>query len=167
MKRIGIISDTHSCYDARFREHFHDCDQIWHAGDVGDWSVLEQLQSFCPVVQAVHGNCDHGDVRRLCPEIITDEIEGVRLFMTHIGGYPGRYQPGLKNLLREQATNLYICGHSHILKVMRDPELGLLHINPGAAGTQGWQLQRTLVKLDLDHGMISNLKVIELGKLMR
>lgn len=165
MKRIGILSDTHSCWDDRYAKHFADCDEIWHAGDIGDISIIRRLEEIAPV-RAVCGNVDHGEVRRICPELMQFELEGVKVWMTHIGGYPGRYAPGVKKLLREGGIKLMVDGHSHILKVVPDPELGLLHVNPGAAGQQGWQRVRTLVKLTLDSGDIRNLDVITLGKLI-
>ena len=163
MKRIGLLSDTHSCWDERYRKHFADCDEIWHAGDIGDMSILEQLREIAPV-RAVRGNIDHGDVARICPEVHEFEIEGVKVWMTHIGGYPGRYSPGVKKLLHDEKIKLMISGHSHILKVMPDKELNMLHVNPGAAGYHGWQKVRTLVRLTLDKGTITGLEVIELGK---
>lgn len=164
MKRIGILSDTHSCWDDRYATHFAGCDEVWHAGDVGDVSILRRLEEIVPVVRAVSGNIDHGDVRRICPEIQEFEVEGVRVWMTHIGGYPGKYSPGVKRILREEGIKLMVSGHSHILKVIPDHELGLLHINPGAAGYHGWQKVRTLIRCTLDHGTICDLDVIELGK---
>ncbi len=164
MKRIGILSDTHSCWDDRFAKHFADCDEIWHAGDVGDISVIRRLEEVVPVVRAVAGNIDHGEVCRRCKELEIFEIEGVKVLMTHIGGYPGHYSPGMKRLLFENRINLMVDGHSHILKVMWDDELSTLHINPGAAGYHGWQKERTLVRLVIDNGQIKDLEVIELGK---
>lgn len=164
MKRIGILSDTHSCWDDRYAVHFADCDEVWHAGDIGDASILQHLEEIVPVVRAVSGNIDHGDVRRLCPEVQEFEVEGVRVWMTHIGGYPGKYSPGVKKILRDERIKLMVSGHSHILKVIPDPELKLLHINPGAAGYYGWQKVRTLIRCTLDSGTISELDVIELGK---
>ena len=164
MKLIGILSDTHSCWDDRYAKHFKVCDEIWHAGDIGDISIVKRLEEICPVVRAVSGNIDHGEVRRLCPEVISFEVEGVKVWLTHIGGYPGRYSPGVKSILREEGIKLMVTGHSHILKVMPDKELGLLHINPGAAGYHGWQKERTLVKLSIDSGVIKELDVITLGK---
>lgn len=164
MKRIGILSDTHSCWDQRYERHFTGCDEIWHAGDIGDISILQKLEELAPVVRAVAGNIDHGTVRRKCREIEIFEIEGVRVMLTHIGGYPGKYHPGIKTMLRDNAIKLFVDGHSHILKVMFDRELDTLHINPGAAGTQGWQQQRTLVKLTIDNGTMKDLEVIELSK---
>lgn len=164
MKLIGILSDTHSCWDDRYAKHFSDCDEIWHAGDIGDITIIERLKGVCPVVRAVAGNIDGGEVRRKCKEVESFELEGVKVWMTHIGGYPGRYSPGVKKLLQNEGVKLMVCGHSHILKVLPDRELGLLHVNPGAAGYHGWQKVRTLVKLTIDNGSISELDVIELGK---
>lgn len=164
MKRIGILSDTHSCWDDRYAAHFKDCDEIWHAGDVGDIGIIRRLEEVVPVVRAVRGNIDHGDVCRRCGEIEQFTVEGLNVWMTHIAGYPGRYSPGVKRLLAENRVNIMVAGHSHILKVMPDPELGLLHINPGAAGYHGWQKQRTLVRLTLDARTIGDLEVIELGR---
>ena len=163
MKRIGILSDTHSCWDDRYAKHFAQCDEIWHAGDIGDISIIEQLEAIAPTVRSVYGNIDHGQVCRRCKEVEIFEVEGVKVFMTHIGGYPGKYSPGLAKILAEENIKLFISGHSHILKVKADPRLGLLHVNPGAAGYHGWQKVRTLVRLILDNGNITDLEVIELA----
>lgn len=164
MKKIGILSDTHSCWDDRYAAHFRDCDEIWHAGDVGDIDIIRRLEQVCPVVRAVRGNIDHGDVCRRCPESLEFTVEGVSVFLTHIGGYPGRYAPGIRQHLGHSGPRIMVAGHSHILKLMPDRELNLLHINPGAAGYHGWQKQRTLVRLTLDAGTIAGLEVIELGR---
>ena len=164
MKRIGILSDTHSCWDDRYAVHFADCDEIWHAGDVGDISIITRLEEIAPVVRAVAGNIDHGDVRRRCNEVEEFEIEGIKVWMTHIGGYPGRYAVGVRPILRTHNINLMVTGHSHILKVMWDREHDVLHINPGAAGYHGWQKERTLVKLTIDGNNMKDLEVIELAK---
>lgn len=165
MKRIGLLSDTHSCWDDRFATHFAGCDEIWHAGDVGCIDVIACLEGVAPVVRAVRGNIDSGAVVRRCKEIECFETEGVKVWMTHIGGYPGRYVPGVRRMLAEERPKLMVCGHSHILRVQYDKELQLLHINPGAAGYHGWQRERTLVRFILDDGDIRDLEVIELGKL--
>lgn len=165
MKTIGLLSDTHSCWDDRYAIHFKDCDEIWHAGDIGCADVIDRLQAVAPVVRAVRGNIDHGPLLRRCPEIQQFEVEGVKVWMTHIGGYPGRYAPGVRRMLIDARPRLMIAGHSHILKVMYDQELDLLHVNPGAAGYHGWQQQRTLMRLQLENGAVSDLQVIELGKL--
>lgn len=162
-KVIGILSDTHSCWDERFRTHLTGCDEIWHAGDIGDPSILDSLSEIAPV-RAVCGNIDHGEVRRRCPEVLDFSIDGLHVWMTHIAGYPGRYSPGVAKILKEGEVGLMVCGHSHILKVIHDDRLGLLHINPGAAGWHGWQKERTLVRLTLNDGVPSELEVINLGK---
>lgn len=164
MKRIGILSDTHSCWDDRYGHHFADCNEIWHAGDIGDITIIEKLEQICPMVRAVCGNIDGATVRRQCPESLEFETEGVKVWLTHIAGYPGKYAPGVKQLLRDKAIRLMVCGHSHILKVIPDRDLQLLHVNPGAAGYHGWQKERTLIKLTLDSGHITECDVIELGK---
>lgn len=163
MKQIGILSDTHSCHDDRYEYYFKDCDEIWHAGDIGDIAILEKLREISPVVRAVAGNIDHGIVKRQCNELEIFQVEDVKVLLTHIGGYPGRWSPGMKKLLRENHIQLMVDGHSHILKVMYDPELKLLHINPGAAGNQGWQKVRTLIRLKIDGEEIKDCEIIELG----
>lgn len=162
MKKIGILSDTHSCWDDRYATYFSDCDEIWHAGDLGDISIAERLEGVAPL-RAVSGNIDHGIVRRKYPELDIFEVEGVKVLLTHIGGYPGRWQKGMKTLLKENGIKLMVDGHSHILRIMFDHELELLHINPGAAGRQGWQKVRTLVTVMLDNGDIRDCNVIEFG----
>lgn len=165
MKKIGILSDTHSCWDDRFAFHFKDCDEIWHAGDVGDISVIARLEGICPTVRVVSGNIDSGEVKRRYSEIEQFTVEGINVLMTHIGGYPGRYAAGIPQLIKDSAARLFVAGHSHILKVMYDDRLGCLHINPGAAGYQGWQRERTLIRLEIDGADMKNLEVIELGKI--
>lgn len=164
MTKIGIISDTHGCWDKRYALHFKDCDEIWHAGDVGDIEIIHRLQEVAPTVRAVYGNADHGAVRRTLPEVQDFSVEGLHVRMMHIGGYPGRYAPGVARLLREENVQMMVCGHSHILKVIPDPLTHMLHINPGAAGQQGWHKVRTLVRLDIDAGKPTNLEVIELSR---
>lgn len=163
MKRIGILSDTHGKWDDRFAKYFADCDEIWHAGDIGDYSIIERLKEVAPVVRAVSGNVDHGEVRRKCHELEIFEIEEATVLLTHIGGYPGKWSPGMTKLLRDNHVNLMVDGHSHILKVMHDPKLDILHINPGAAGLQGWHKKRTLVRLIIDGRDFRDCEVIELG----
>lgn len=165
MKTIGLLSDTHSCWDDRYVRHFAGCDEIWHAGDIGDISIIERLEQIAPVVRAVAGNIDGAEIRRKCPEVQRFTVEGVKVWMTHIGGYPGKYSRGVKAILQDAGIKLMISGHSHILKVIPDRELGLLHVNPGAAGYHGWQKVRTLIKMTLDKGNIVGLDVIELGKM--
>lgn len=162
MRRIGILSDTHSCWDDRFEQYFRDCDEIWHAGDLGDITIAERLEDIAPL-RAVSGNIDHGQVRRRFPEVDIFRVEGVNVLLTHIGGYPGKWAPGMKSLLKKNGINLMVDGHSHILKIIFDRELNLLHVNPGAAGRQGWQKKRTLVRLTIDGSDIRDCEIIELG----
>lgn len=162
MKRIGIISDTHGCWDDRFAKYFSDCDEIWHAGDIGDYTIVENLNEIAKV-RAVRGNIDHGMVQRKCNELEIYEVEGIKVLLTHIGGYPGKWSKGMKRLLMENGIKLMVDGHSHILKIMYDNELDLLHINPGAAGHAGWHKVRTLVKLSIDGKNMRDCEVIELN----
>lgn len=163
MKRIGIISDTHHCWDDRFAEHFSDCDEVWHVGDIGDYSIIEKLRDVVPTVRAVSGNIDSGHVRRNCKELEIFQVEGVKVLLTHIGGYPGKWSKGMKKLLIDEDINLMVDGHSHILKIIYDNQLDLLHINPGAAGKSGWHKVRTLVKLTIDGHDMRDCEVIELA----
>lgn len=163
MRLIGILSDTHGQLDARIATYFHKCDEIWHAGDIGSEELLDSLEGLCPIVRAVYGNIDGASIRRRCKEVECFTTEGVKVWMKHIGGYPNRYAPGVKAQLLEEMPQIFVSGHSHILKIVYDKSLNLLHINPGAAGRQGWQSARTLVRLSLDNGTISNCEVIELG----
>ncbi len=162
MKRIGILSDTHGYWDDRYLEYFAECDEIWHAGDIGSYDLIRRLEEFRPI-KAVCGNCDGGDTRKTYPELLEWECENTRVMMTHIGGYPGKYAPGIRKILSEKRPQLFIAGHSHILKVMFDKQMNLLYINPGAAGIMGWHKVRTLIRVTLSQGNFSNLEVIELG----
>jgi len=162
MRKIGLLSDTHGFLDESVFIHFKDCDEVWHAGDFGSLDIIDKLTAFKPF-RGVWGNIDDKDIRAVCPENQRFECEGVDVWMTHIGGYPGRYSPLIKEELIGNPPKLFICGHSHILKVQFDPKLQLLHINPGAAGKQGWHTVRTLIRFDIDNERILNLEVIELG----
>lgn len=162
MRRIGILSDTHAFWDNKYLEYFEECDEIWHAGDIGSTEVAERLAAF-RTLRAVAGNCDGGDLRRMFPQRLRWTCEGADILMTHIGGYPGRYDRSVVRQLIERPPKLFVCGHSHILKVQYDRSLGLLHINPGAAGLQGWHQVRTLIRLTVDEGQFCDLEVIELG----
>lgn len=163
MRRIGLLSDTHAYWDDRYLRHFESCDEIWHAGDIGSWEVAQRLQEFRPL-RAVTGNCDGGDLRMRYPEKLRWTCEGADILMTHIGGYPGRYAPPIARQIYERPPKLFICGHSHILKVQYDERLGLLHINPGAAGLQGWHQVRTLIRFSIENASFSDLEVIEMPR---
>lgn len=162
MKRIGILSDTHGFWDDRYLAHFADCDEIWHAGDIGSMSIIRQLETLCPV-RAVYGNIDGRDARLLLSETLRFRIEECNVMMKHIGGYPGRYDASVRNAIYNEQPDLFVSGHSHILKVMFDKTINCLHINPGAAGRQGWQQARTLVKVSIDKKAFKDLEVIELS----
>ena len=163
MKKIGLLSDTHAWWDDRYLHYFEECDEIWHAGDIGSMEVAQRLAEF-RTLRAVCGNCDGGDLRRLYPTVLRWPCEGADVLMTHIGGYPGHYDPSVRQQLFARPPRLFISGHSHILKVQYDERLGLLHINPGAAGLQGWHKVRTLVRFVVDEGQFRNLEVIEIPR---
>ena len=163
MTRIGLISDTHGYLDPKVLEYFKDCDEIWHAGDIGDAKISDTLSTF-KKYRAVFGNIDGTEIRAMHPLVEYFTCEEVKVLITHIGGYPSHYSPEAKKLLQEKRPNLFICGHSHILKVMNDKDLNLLHINPGAAGKQGMHKVRTIVRFSVNGKRIEDLEVIELGK---
>ena len=182
MTKIGLLSDTHGLLDKRVFEHFEPCDEIWHAGDIGSAEVLRALREFRPT-RAVFGNIDGGEVRYSLSEFYRFRVEELNVLMTHIGGYPGKYNPWLipwfeKSLKAKQTVNssaedksfnrddidLFVCGHSHILKVQYDKHYQFLTLNPGAAGKSGWQTVQTLLRFTIDGQKIDNLEVIELER---
>jgi putative phosphoesterase len=157
-----LLSDTHSYMDERILEFASHADEIWHAGDIGDLKVTDELTKKAPV-RAVYGNIDNAEIRREFPLNNRFEVEGVDVLMTHIGGYPGKYSPAIRDEIYSNPPKLFICGHSHILKVMPDRKLNLLHMNPGACGNHGFHQVRTMLRFTIDMGKIENLEVIELG----
>ena len=163
MKRIGLIADTHNYLDEAVFKHFANVDEIWHAGDFGTATIANALKAFKPL-RGVYGNIDGYDIRSEFPEELIFNCENVKVFMKHIGGYPNRYAPGVKNMIIKEQPQLFISGHSHILKVMYDEKLKCLHMNPGAAGIQGWHKIKTLIRFVIDGKEIKNCEVIELGK---
>ena len=164
MTKIGLISDTHGYLDERVFEYFAGCDEIWHAGDIGDLAVMKRLEVFKPTV-GVYGNIDGADIRHIYPEDQVFEREGKTIWITHIGGYPPRYNRRVLKELDTIKPYLFICGHSHIVKVLTDKaRLPLIHINPGAAGMQGFHKMRTIMRFDLTTEGVKNLQLIELGK---
>lgn len=162
MTRIGLISDTHYFLDEAVFEHFKNCDEVWHGGDFGNAEIAEKLTAFRPLT-GVYGNIDGPDVRSVYPEQLVFMCEGVKVMMRHIGGYPPKYNPETKKEILLHQPQLFISGHSHILKVMYDEKLKCLHMNPGAAGKQGWHKVRTLIRFAIDGKEIKNCEVIELG----
>ena len=163
MKKIGLLSDTHGYWDERYVRHFESCDEIWHAGDIGSIEVADRLAAFRPL-RAVYGNIDGRELRLRFPQTLRFEVEGAQVIIKHIGGYPGHYDPSVRGSLLTRPPQLFISGHSHILKVKYDKTLSMLHINPGAAGKQGFHRVRTLVRFVVDQGCFSDLEVIELGE---
>jgi len=161
MMRIGLISDTHSYLDDAVFKHFDQCDEIWHAGDFGTLELADKLSSFKPL-RGVYGNIDGKDIRLVYPEKIRFVCEDTTVLMTHIGGYPGKYDPRIREEMQNNPPGLFISGHSHILKVMFDKKVNCLHLNPGAAGKHGWHKVRTLLRFSISEEKIHNLEVIEL-----
>ena len=156
------MSDTHGYVDEAVFTYFAECDEVWHAGDFGPVAVLDRLQAFKPL-RGVFGNIDGPEVRASVPRDLSWECEGLRVYMTHIGGYPGAYERRVKPELDARRPGLFICGHSHILKVIRDPARQLIHLNPGACGRQGWHVVRTLLRFTVSAGKPSAMEAIELG----
>lgn len=160
MKKILLLSDTHSYIDDTILKHVKNADEVWHAGDIGDLNVTDQIQKLKPL-RAVWGNIDSDKARAEFPEHNRFTVEGVDVWITHIGGYPGRYNIRVREVIKANPPKLFICGHSHILKVMPDKKLGLLHINPGAIGIHGFHKVRTMLRFTVDNGKIDNLEVIQ------
>lgn len=160
MTRIGLLSDTHGYLDPLIFDHFKDCDEIWHAGDFGTLSLVKELETFKPL-RGVYGNIDGNDIKAKFPLTLHFKCENVQVMMQHIGGYPGKYATGVKKAIRAHHTQLFISGHSHILKVMFDSELDCLHMNPGAVGKHGWHQIRTAIRFEIDGRDIKNCNVIE------
>ncbi|EOR92761.1 hypothetical protein ADIARSV_4043 [Arcticibacter svalbardensis MN12-7] len=162
MKRIGLLSDTHGYLDDSVFKHFDQCDEIWHAGDFGNIELADQLAAFKPL-RGVYGNIDGQDIRLTYPEDLHFKCEEVKVWMTHIGGYPGKYDARIRAELYNKPPKLFISGHSHILKVIFDKKIGTLHLNPGAAGKQGWHKVRSLLRFTISEEKIHTLEIIELG----
>ena len=162
MTRIGLVADTHGYLDESIFAHFNHCDEIWHAGDFGS-NVIEPLRGFKPL-KGVYGNIDDASIRNEFPEQLVFQCESVKVMMRHIGGYPPKYNPETRKELAVHQPQLFISGHSHILKVMYDEKIGCLHMNPGAAGKQGWHKVRTLIRFVIDGKEMKNCEVIELGR---
>lgn len=162
MKKIGLLSDTHSYLDEQIFELFADCDEVWHAGDFGEGQVLERLQTFKPL-RGVYGNIDTASVRAQMPENEIFDLEGLRVVMTHIGGSAQRYSARVRALLSQYQPHIFICGHSHILQIQPQAGFNCLHINPGAAGNEGWHKERTALRFSVEAAKIQNLELLRLG----
>ena len=163
MKKISLLSDTHSVLDERFIPHLKDSDEIWHAGDIGSLDIYDKLNEISKV-KAVYGNIDNHQIRITLASELFFKCEGVNIYMTHIGGYPGKYSKAVKEKIKRTKPDIFICGHSHILKVMNDKINNLLFINPGAAGNHGIHQVKTIVQFTIDEKNISDLKIIELKR---
>ncbi len=161
MTRVGLLSDTHGFCDDNLLEALRECDEIWHAGDVGHESVLHKLNALGKIFRGVYGNIDGKDIRIQLDKELLFAVDGCTIWMTHIGGYPGRYARGIREKLEEIRPDVFICGHSHILKVMPDKKLKLLHLNPGAVGKEGFHKARTILRFNIDQGKIRDLEVVE------
>jgi len=162
MQKIGLISDTHGYWEEKLYQTLADCDEIWHAGDIGNMDIADKMEAFKPV-RAVFGNIDDGAMRRRYAETLDFELEGVRVLMTHIGGRPPKYNKTALNLLQLHQPQLFIVGHSHILLVQYDAVFGCLHLNPGALGIEGWHKQRTAMTFVLNAGKIEQIQVVDFG----
>lgn len=160
MKKIGLISDTHGCFDERLREFLAGVDEIWHAGDIGSLELADRIAEFKPL-RAVYGNIDAAPTRRAFPKTLFFECEGFKILMTHIGGYSNRYEQSVAETITSKKPDIFISGHSHILKIFRDKTFNLLNINPGAAGCYGFHSVRTAVRFTLDNGEIGNMEIGE------
>lgn len=163
---IGLLSDTHGVFDAPFRDFLSPVDEIWHAGDIGGIATAEAIAEFKPL-KAVYGNCDGYDVRLEYPLFQLFDCDGTKVLMTHIGGYPGRYDPRARALIDEHRPDIFVCGHSHILKIVNDFKRNMLVINPGAAGIQGFHTVRTALRFRIDAGDIKDMEVFELDRKLR
>ena len=163
MLKIGLLSDTHGSLNPKAFDFFKDCDEIWHAGDIGLIKVADQLSSF-KTLRAVYGNIDGTSIRSQFPEILVFSAEEVKVLMIHVGGYPGHYPPAIRNLIAAERPKLFICGHSHILKVIYDQKVELLHINPGAAGHSGLHKSITMIRFVIDRDNIKDLEILDIPR---
>ena len=163
MKSIALLSDTHSVLDERFIRHLKNSDEIWHAGDIGSLEIYDKLKKLSNV-RAVYGNIDNHKIRITLASELFFKCEGINVYMTHIGGKPGKYSRGIKEKIEKTEPNVFVCGHSHILKIMNDKKNNLLYINPGAAGNHGIHQVKTIIRFNIDKKNIKDLKIIELKR---
>jgi len=162
--KIGLLSDTHSYLDPKILSYFNNCDEIWHAGDIGDATIVNELEKFKPL-RAVFGNIDDKDLQVRFPEDLWFTCEGLTVWMTHIGGAPPNYNPRIKKILKDKVPDIFICGHSHILRVKKDPAYkNMLYLNSGAAGNHGFHPIKTMLRFEIVGKEIRNMEVVELGK---
>ena len=166
MAYVGLISDTHGLWDPRVRDFLSPVDTIWHAGDFGTVEVFDAVSAFKPLT-AVYGNCDGAELRRCCPPVQVFTLEGVKVLMMHIGGYPGRYDSRALQLIAAHRPDLFVCGHSHILKVMNDKHFNMLTLNPGAAGNFGFHTVQTALRFRIAGGRVTDMEVGEWKKIIQ
>lgn len=164
MKRIGLISDTHSYWENDLVEALQEVDEIWHGGDVGDVKVIDELEKMGKTVRGVYGNIDDATLRMIWPKHQLFEIEGLKVFIIHIAGKVSAYNRGVRNMLQDEKPNILVCGHSHILKVDKDERFNCLYLNPGACGNHGFHPIRTLLRFSIDNGKIKDMEAVELGR---
>lgn len=163
MKKILLLSDSHGYIDQKITKYLDDVDEVWHAGDIGNLKVCEAILKIKPL-KAVFGNIDNHEIREKFQEDLTFYCEGLKIYITHIGGYPGNYNSRAKKIIQDFKPNIFICGHSHILKIIYDKKNELLHMNPGASGIQGFHKKRTILKFNIENQKVKNLNVIELAR---
>ncbi|MGE9515886.1 MAG: metallophosphoesterase family protein [Solitalea-like symbiont of Tyrophagus putrescentiae] len=164
MIRIGLISDTHGFMDDKIASYLEPCDAIWHAGDIGSISVIEKLESLKKKLFIVHGNIDSHEIRSIAPKELIFHTEDVKVAITHIGGYPGKYTFEARNLIEKNRPNIFVCGHSHILKIIKDNNYNLMHLNPGAIGKSGYHKVRTIIRFSIDGKELKNIEIIEINR---
>ncbi len=163
MRKIGLLSDTHGFLEPKLFEFFKSCDELWHAGDFGNLEIADQLAAFKPL-RGVYGNIDDHKVRAVYPKHLKFKCEEVKVWMTHIGGYPGHYDISVRPGLLDEAPNLFVCGHSHILRVMFDKKFSFLYLNPGASGHYGFHKVKTFLRFEIEGSNIKNLEILELPR---
>ena len=163
MKSIALLSDTHNYLDERIFPYLEQCDEIWHAGDIGNLDIIDHLKKFAKT-RAVYGNIDNDTIRKELNKILIFKCEEIKVLMTHIGGYPGKYAKGIKDMLENERPDIFISGHSHILKIINDKNLDILHMNPGAIGNHGYHKVKTMIIFYVNKKKIEDLKVIEYNR---
>lgn len=165
MINIGLLSDTHSFLEPKLEKFFSKCEQVWHCGDIGDVATSDKLESTYPVFKGVYGNIDNDVLRRIHPQDRIFYCEDVKVLMTHIGGYPGNYDRRVMSIIDRERPNLFLCGHSHIAKIMYDKTFNMLHINPGAIGNHGFHKVKTAIRFIIDKDRVKDLEIIEIERI--
>lgn len=164
MIRIGLLSDTHGFIDDKILSYLEPCDTIWHAGDIGFTAVIDKLESLNKKLFMVHGNIDGHEIRSMVPKELVFYAEDIKVVLTHIGGYPGKYTFDAKKLIEKNRPNIFVCGHSHILKIIKDSNYNLMHLNPGAIGKSGYHKVRTMIRFSIDGNQLKGMEIIEINR---